>query len=71
MGHKITDVDSFGAAIGIYRAARTLEKKAYIVINNPTSSIRPLMDGFLHSQDYDPGCLSQVMKQKRLWMIIR
>ena len=52
MGHKITDVDSFGAAIGIYRAARTLEKKAYIVINNPTSSIRPLMDGFLHSQDY-------------------
>lgn len=34
MGHKITDVDSFGAAIGIYRAARTLEKKAYIVINN-------------------------------------
>ena len=53
MGHKITDVDSFGAAIGIYRAARTLEKKAYIVINNPTSSIRPLMDGFLHSQDYD------------------
>ena len=53
MGHKITDVESFGAAIGIYRAARTLEKKAYIVINNPTSSIRPLMDGFLHSQDYD------------------
>lgn len=53
MGHKITDVDTFGAAIGIYRAAKTLEKKAYIVINTPTSSIRPLMDGFLHSQDYD------------------
>ena len=53
MGHKITDVDTFGAAIGIYRAAKTLEKKAYIVINTPTSSIRPLMDGFLHSQEYD------------------
>ncbi|NCB93452.1 MAG: DHH family phosphoesterase [Clostridia bacterium] len=53
MGHKITDVDTFGAAIGIYRAAKTLGKKAYIVINTPTSSIRPLMDGFLHSQDYD------------------
>ncbi|NCC44440.1 MAG: DHH family phosphoesterase, partial [Clostridia bacterium] len=53
MGHKITDVDTFGAAIGIYRAAKTLGKKAYIVINAPTSSIRPLMDGFLHSQDYD------------------
>ena len=53
MGHKITDVDTFGAAIGIYRAAKTLEKKAYIVINTPTSSIRPLMDGFLHSQEYN------------------
>lgn len=53
MGHKITDVDTFGATIGIYRAAKTLEKKAYIVINTPTSSIRPLMDGFLHSQEYD------------------
>ena len=53
MGHKITDVDTFGAAIGIYRAAKTLEKKAYIVINTPTSSIRPLMDGFLQSQEYD------------------
>lgn len=71
MGHKITDVDSFGAAIGIYRAARTLEKKAYIVINNPTSSIRPLMDGSCTVRIMIPGCLSQVMKQKRLWMIIR
>ena len=53
MGHKITDVDTFGAAIGIYRAAKTLDKKSYIVINTPTSSIRPLMDSFLHSQDYD------------------
>ncbi|MBS6195886.1 MAG: DHH family phosphoesterase [Clostridiales bacterium] len=53
MGHKITDVDTFGAAIGIYRAAKTLEKKAYIVINTPTSSIRPLMDAFLHNQEYE------------------
>lgn len=55
MGHKITDVDTFGAAIGVYRAAKTLEKKAYIVINTPTSSIRPLMDGFLQNPEYDPG----------------
>ena len=54
MGHKITDVDTFGAAIGIYRAAKTLNKKAYIVINNATSSIRPLMDEFINNPDYDP-----------------
>ena len=27
MGHKIADVDSFGAAIGIYRAVTNLGKK--------------------------------------------
>lgn len=53
MGHKITDVDSFGAAVGIYRAAKALEKKAHIVINNPTTSIKPLMEGFLQNQDYE------------------
>ena len=53
MGHKIIDVDSFGAAVGIYRAAKTLNKKVHIVIDNPTSSIRPLMEGFLHNPDYD------------------
>ena len=54
MGHRIIDVDAFGAAIGICRAAKTLNKKASIVIDTPTSSIRPMMDEFLHNPDYDP-----------------
>lgn len=52
MGHKMADVDSFGAAIGIYRAAKTLGKKAYIIINEVTSSVRPFYDGFLESPSY-------------------
>ncbi len=54
MGHKITDVDALGAAIGIYRAGKTLGKPVHIVVNNPTTSIRPLMAGFLDNQDYEP-----------------
>lgn len=54
MGHKLTDADSFGAAMGIYRAAKTMDKKAYIVINTVTTSIRPLMECFTHNKDYDP-----------------
>lgn len=53
MGHKITDVDAFGAAIGIYRAGKTLGKPVHIVINDPTTSIRPLMTAFLDSPDYE------------------
>lgn len=52
MGHKISDVDSFGAAIGIYRAAQVLNKRAYIVLNDITSSVRPLRDLFKQNKDY-------------------
>jgi c-di-AMP phosphodiesterase-like protein len=53
MGHAIGDVDSFGAAIGIYRIARTLNKKAHIVINEVTTSVRPLMTRFINNPDYE------------------
>ncbi len=52
MGHKIGDTDSFGSAIGMYRIAAALNKKANIVINEVTSSVRPMMDRFVNSSDY-------------------
>lgn len=53
MGHKISDVDSIGAGIGIYRAAKSLNKKAHIVVNNPTMSVRPIIENFINNPDYD------------------
>ena len=52
MGHKNSDVDSFGAAIGIFRAAAHFGKKCHIVINDVTSAIKPLMDMFVNNPDY-------------------
>lgn len=52
MGHSISDVDSFGAAIGIYCAARVLGKKAYVVLNEITSSLRPLKELFTVEKGY-------------------
>ena len=52
MGHKIGDIDSFGAAIGIYRIAASLNKKAHIIINDVTTSVRPMMDRFLNNPEY-------------------
>lgn len=52
MGHKKPDIDSLGAALGIYRLATVMEKKAHIVINEVTSSIRPAMNNFLGSSVY-------------------
>ena len=53
MGHKIPDVDSFGASIGIYRAAKELNKKAYIVVNEISTSLRPMYDAFAKNSNYE------------------
>ena len=52
MGHSISDVDSIGAGIGIYCAAKVLGKKAQIVVNDPTSSVRPLIASFSEEKGY-------------------
>lgn len=53
MGHKLPDVDAFGAAIGVYRVAKTLGKKTHIVINETTTSVRPLLDRILATEEYE------------------
>ena len=52
MGHTISDVDSLGAAIGVYCAARELGKKAQIVLNEITASLRPLVECFSVENGY-------------------
>ena len=56
MGHRIADVDSFGAAVGIYRIARELDRKAHIVLNDVTTSVQPLRDLFIND-DYEEDML--------------
>lgn len=52
MGHKITDIDAFGAAVGVYVAARELGKEARIVVDTVTSSLRPLVSLFTGERGY-------------------
>lgn len=59
MGHKIGDIDSFGAAIGIFCAARELGKQAHIVIDEVTTSLRPFKDCFSVENGYPEDlCIS-------------
>ena len=53
MGHKITDLDSLGAAVGIYRAAKTLGKQSWIVIGDDSPSIRNWLDMLRESREYE------------------
>ena len=49
----MADVDSFGAAIGIYRIAKSLNRKAHIVINDVTTSVSPLLAMFQDNPEYE------------------
>ncbi len=57
MGHKNTDVDSFGSAVGIYRIAKTLGRNAYIVMSDMNPTIKPWVDAFNSRLDNDESVI--------------
>ncbi|MCM1175507.1 MAG: DHH family phosphoesterase [Blautia sp.] len=57
MGHRLGDTDSFGAAVGIYRIAKTLGKQAHIVLNDVTASMQPMVDMFRNNSEYEDNMI--------------
>ena len=53
MGHRYADVDSFGAAVGIYRIAKTLDRRAHIIVNDISTSMKPMIDLFKNNAAYE------------------
>lgn len=53
MGHANADIDTIGAALGIYRIARNEGKKAYIVLNNSNVMIDRLMEKINKENEYE------------------
>lgn len=52
MGHSLGDPDSFGASVGVYRIAKTLGRRAYVVLDDCSQSVKPMRDRFYNS-DYE------------------
>lgn len=50
MGHTNPDMDVVGSALGVYRISKTLDKNAYIVMDNKT----PAIEAFNKSIEKDP-----------------
>ena len=66
MGHKISDIDSIGAAIGLYRAAQTIGKPASIVADDIAESVRPVIEGFKEKKGADPEMFVDRRRAKEL-----
>ncbi len=53
MGHRLADADAFGSAVGISCIVRALDREPHIVINNVTSSVKPLVELFKDRGTYE------------------
>jgi len=51
MGHKLPDMDSIGAAIGVLKAAKLFGKEAYIVLEGVNPSIQKMMDALREEEE--------------------
>ncbi|WP_302608297.1 hypothetical protein [uncultured Dubosiella sp.] len=81
MGHRIADVDSFGAAVGIYRIATTLDRKASIVLNDVSTSMHPVVDMFKSHEEFSRNssstcssrlrtCFSVLCRSCAIWLTV-
>lgn len=52
MGHHNPDMDSLGAAVGMYVCAREMKKEACIIVNNVSTSIRGLYNRLMENEIY-------------------
>ncbi len=60
MGHKNSDIDCVGAAIGVYKIARLLNKPVHIVIDSKcNSSTKLVIDKVKTQEDYSDVFISQ------------
>lgn len=66
MGHSVGDVDCFGAAVGVYRIAKSLGKRAYIVINEITASVRANAERFQNNADYEEDMIINGSRAKEI-----
>jgi len=53
MGHQFPDMDSFGAAVGVYRAVINRGKDACIILDEPNEAIRNVYNNFKDDPAYN------------------
>ncbi len=58
MGHKNSDMDCIGAAIGLLRAVKSRGKDAFVLVNSGASNARVLIDEFANQTEYEDSFIT-------------
>lgn len=66
MGHDAPDIDSLGAAIGMYRGCKLRNKNAYIILNRVNDSIVRLVDKLNNNKEHQGMFISNENAMQRV-----
>ncbi len=58
MGHKNSDMDCIGAAIGLLRAVKSRGKDAFVIVNSDTSNSKILINEFSNAPEYEEAFIT-------------
>lgn len=64
MGHLNPDMDAIGAALGIYRISKSLNKEAYIMANSESVSIKSFIENM--PQEYKDVLINKEIAQNKI-----
>ena len=75
MGHKAGDMDSMGAAIGLFKAVQSRKRRAYIVVDRETNNAKETIAAFEKKAGYTeafitPGQAMDTLEKDTLLIVI-
>ena len=66
MGHTNPDIDSMGSSMGIYRLAKSLGKKAYIIDSNETNTLQSFKESLAREAEYEDILITKEVAEENI-----
>ena len=66
MGHKNPDIDAIGSALGIYRLAKSLDKKANIVASTEGLALKELVQSLSEDEEYKDVIINKEVAENQI-----
>ena len=66
MGHTNPDIDSMGSSMGIYRLAKSLDKKAYIIDSNETNTLQSFKEALSKEEEYEDVLITKEVAEENI-----